>query len=78
MDDAERERRNADAVGLFFRVKHAVLGVALVTLGTAIAAWLWAGDVGDDGRGPGPWPWVAVAGCVLAGPLLLWKAVRGR
>jgi hypothetical protein len=75
MDDAEREFRNARAIGCWRRLKNAIMGASMVLVGIAIPAWLMSDDAAS-GHPNGPWPWLAAIACWLVGPVLLWQAFR--
>jgi hypothetical protein len=75
MEVSERDRRDARAIGLFYRVKYALMAFGMLVVGIAIVLWLRSLDPQTD-RDPGIFPWIAAVGCLLAGPLLLWQAFR--
>ncbi|HTL29481.1 MAG TPA: hypothetical protein VL282_09670 [Tepidisphaeraceae bacterium] len=70
-----RFARDARAIRAYRRVKDAVAGFMFLTTGLAIAACIIF-DQSEEGHYSGIWLWIGGLGCLLAGPLLLWKAFR--
>jgi hypothetical protein len=75
--DLQQTEINERALGIYRRVKYTFMGVALSLLGLGIGAWFFF-DTPVDGRDPDRWPLLAGAGCLLAGPLMLWQAFRSK
>lgn len=69
----ERHRRDARAIGCYFRIRNFVAGFSMTFLAVAIVLWMVLGDHGE--RDFGPWPYVAAFGCAVAGPMLLWQSI---
>ena len=76
MDEAERQRRDARAIGCLYRLKYAIGGFGVTLLAVVGTAFMISGGPPDDGRDHGPWPWVGIGAAWLVGSLLLWEASR--
>ena len=64
-----RERK---VLSVYARLRDGILGFSLIVVAALIAWFLMTAEE------PDPYPWIFLVGALLVGPLLLYRAFRGR